>query len=290
LGLGLAELLAPRGVARMIGVPDSERSRTVLTLLGLRELTSGIGLLANPASPGWAWSRVVGDAMDLALLGRAFADERADRGRLAAATAAVAGVAALDARAAAGLSHRASLQKLALPIHVEKSITIGLSPDEVYRFWRDLENLPRFMAHLESVTVENGTSTWRAKAPAGVTVEWQAEVVLDRPGQAIGWRSLEGTSVPNRGVVRFEVAPGGRGTEVHVELKYDPPGGALGATFAKLFGEEPAQQISGDLRRLKQVLETGELVRSDSSIHHGRHPGRPTDATPESNELGKVVT
>src|SRR4051812_44726549 len=119
------------------------------------------------------------------------------------------------------------------------------------------------MAHLESVKVDNGRSTWRAKAPAGSSVEWQAEVVMDHPNQAIGWRSVEGTLVPNRGVVRFDAAPGGRGTEVLVELKYDPPGGPLGALVAKLFGEEPAQQIAGDLRRLKQVLETGEVLHSD---------------------------
>lgn len=288
LGLGLAQVFAPRGVARLIGLPDTQRSRTVLTLIGMRELASGIGLLARPGSASWAWTRVAGDAMDLALLGDAFTNRDAEPGRLAAATAAVLGVAALDATSAAHLSRNASLQKLVLPIHVVKTITIGRPPSEVYAFWRNLENLPRFMAHLKSVTVENGSSTWRAKGPAGTTVEWQAEVVMDRPDEAIGWRSLEGASVPNRGVVRFEPAPGGRGTQLRVELKYDPPGGALGAAIAKLFGEEPAQQIAGDLRRLKQVLETGEVLHSDASIHRGLHPARPSDADVETNELGKA--
>lgn len=287
LGLGLAELLAPRGLARLIGVPDTERSRTVLTLLGLREITSGVGLLAKPDSAGWAWSRVIGDAMDLALLGEAFAASGSERGRLAAATAAVVGVALLDAGTAAGLS-RGGAQKLVAPIHVVKSITIGAEPEFVYAFWRDLENLPKFMLHLESVRVENGKSTWRAKAPAGRSVEWQAEIVLDRPNEAIGWRSLEGALVPNRGVVRFEPAPGGRGTQLLVELKYDPPGGAVGALFAKLFGEEPSLQIAGDLRRLKQVLETGEVLHSDASIHHGMHPAQPPEHVPAMNDLGRT--
>jgi uncharacterized membrane protein len=288
LGLGLAQVIAPRGVARLIGLPDNQRSRTVLTLIGMRELASGIGLLARPGSASWAWTRVVGDAMDLALLGDAFTNKDAEPTRLVAATAAVLGVAALDTASAAHLSRSESVQKLVLPIHVIKTITIGRPPSEVYEFWRNLENLPRFMAHLESVTVQNGTSTWRAKGPAGTTVEWQAEVVMDRPSEAIGWRSIEGARVPNRGVVRFQPAPGERGTQVTVELKYDPPGGAVGAAIAKLFGEEPAQQIAGDLRRLKQVLETGEVLHSDASIHRGLHPARPSETNVPTNELGKV--
>ena len=102
-----------------------------------------------------------------------------------------------------------------------------------------------------------------AKAPAGTTVEWDAEITKDVPGQLIAWRSVEGADVENSGVVRFDRAPGGRGTEVRVELVYDPPGGLLGAGVAKLFGEEPGQQIKGDLYRFKQVMETGEVVHSD---------------------------
>jgi uncharacterized membrane protein len=161
---------------------------------------------------------------------------------------------------------------------VLRSITINREPEAVYEFWRELTNLPTFMAHLEAVEETDGKSTWRAKGPAGVTISWDAEVVLDRPGECIAWRSIDGsTTVPNRGVVRFQKAPGGRGTEVQVELKYEPPGGAIGAAFAKLFGEEPSQQISGDLRRLKQVLETGEVLQSDASIHRGPHAARPAE-------------
>jgi uncharacterized membrane protein len=276
LGLGLAELLAPGGLATLIGIPNTRRTRLVVRALGARELLAGVGLLARPRSAGWLWSRVLGDAMDLTLLGDGFTHRRAKVGRLIAATAAVAGVTAIDTFSAARQSRTSTLSRIAAPIHVFRTITIQRDPDDVYAFWRDLTNLPRFMAHLESVEVSDRTSKWRAKGPAGTAITWDAEMVLDLPGESLAWRSVEGsTHVPNRGVVRFNAAPGGRGTEVQVELKYEPPAGALGSAFAKLFGEEPSQQIAGDLRRLKQVLETGEVLHSDASIHRGIHPARP---------------
>ena len=146
------------------------------------------------------------------------------------------------------------------------AITINAAPDDVYAQWRDFERLPQFMYHLESVrTIGEGRSHWVAKGPAGTTVEWDAEVTEDVPGKRIAWRSIEGASVENWGSVRFQPAPGGQGTEVYVEVSYSPPGGRLGAVVAKLFGEEPNQQISDDLRRFKQIVETGEIARSDGS-------------------------
>jgi uncharacterized membrane protein len=151
-------------------------------------------------------------------------------------------------------------------MQAKTAITIRHPVEVVYRYWRDLTNLPRFMNHLASVEVtDDRRSHWTANAPAGRTVEWDAEVVEDKPNERIAWRSLEGSQVPNSGAVWFTPAPGGRGTEVRVELGYDPPGGALGKLVAKLFGEEPQQQVTDDLRRLKQVLETGEVVRSEGS-------------------------
>ncbi len=143
-------------------------------------------------------------------------------------------------------------------IHVKRAMTIGKPPADLYAFWRRYENLPRFMSHLESVTEgEGGRSHWVAKAPAGTSVAWDAETTEDVPGGRISWRSLEGATIPNEGHVTFKEAPGGRGTEVHVELVYRPPLGTLGASFARLFGEEPGQQIEDDLRRLKRLLEVG---------------------------------
>jgi uncharacterized membrane protein len=277
LGLGFAQVFAPAAVAKLIGLPNRRSSRLALRLIGARELASGFGLLSQPRAAGWVWGRVAGDALDLVLLADALGSRRAARPRVAAAAAAVAGVAALDAASAARASRDSSARRWAAPIHVVKSITVNRTPAEVYAFWRDLQNLPTFMRHLESVRVDNGRSTWTAKGPAGTRIEWQAEIVRDSPNEAIAWKSVPGTTaVPNGGVVRFVPAPGDRGTEIHLELAYSPPGGAIGAAFAKLFGEEPSQQVAGDLRRLKQVLETGEVVHSDASIHPGAHPARPT--------------
>jgi uncharacterized membrane protein len=111
-----------------------------------------------------------------------------------------------------------------------------------------------------------GRSHWVAKGPAGTSVEWDAEITEDRPGERIAWRSVEGADVENSGAVSFEAAPGGRGTIVRVELEYNPPGGFLGAGLARLFGEEPGQQVDADLRRFKQVMETGEVVVSEGTV------------------------
>ncbi|HET9533425.1 MAG TPA: SRPBCC family protein [Blastocatellia bacterium] len=141
-------------------------------------------------------------------------------------------------------------------IRIEKSVIIDRSPEELYRFWRKLENLPRFMNHLESVTqLGNNRYHWVAKAPAGMTAEWDAEVYNEKENRFIAWRSLEGSQIPNAGSVHFERAPGGRGTEVKVEINYAPPGGRIGHLVATIFGENPNQQIEEDLARFKQIME-----------------------------------
>jgi uncharacterized membrane protein len=141
---------------------------------------------------------------------------------------------------------------------VEKSVLINRPAAELYRYWRNFENLPRFMNHLESVTVTGGDrSHWVAKAPAGTTVEWDAEVYNEKEGELIAWRTLEGSQVASAGSVRFEEAPGGQSTLVRVSLKYDPPAGKIGALVARLFGENPEQQIDEDLERFRQLMETG---------------------------------
>ncbi|MBV9957253.1 MAG: SRPBCC family protein [Acidobacteria bacterium] len=147
---------------------------------------------------------------------------------------------------------------------VEKSVTINKSPAELYSFWRNFENLPRFMNHLESVQVTgDNRSHWVAKAPAGSTVAWDAEIYNEKENELIAWRSLEGADVDNAGSVRFESDPNGRGTIVRVTLKYDPPGGTLGKLVAKLFGEAPDQQVEEDLRRFKQLMEAGETPTTE---------------------------
>jgi uncharacterized membrane protein len=145
-------------------------------------------------------------------------------------------------------------------VNVEESVTINRPIEELYRFWRNLENLPHFMQHLESVhRVTDTLSHWRAKAPAGKTVEWNAEIINDVPNQVIGWRSVEGSDVVSAGSVHFDNGGPGRGTRVRVRLQYSPPGGKLGAVVAKLLGSDPATQIREDLRRFKQIVESGEV-------------------------------
>lgn len=149
-------------------------------------------------------------------------------------------------------------------IEVVKARTINRSPEELYRFWRNFENLPRVMRHLESVTVhDERRSHWVVKGPADRHIEWDAEIVNEKANQLIAWQSCEGADIDHWGVVRFAPAPGGRGTEVTVELEYEPIAGSFGAMVTKLFGEEPAQQIEEDLRRFKQLMEAGEAPTTE---------------------------
>jgi len=145
-------------------------------------------------------------------------------------------------------------------IWVEKSVTINRPAEELYRFWRDFENLPRFMKHLESVLIiDDKRSHWVVRAPIGRTVEWDAEITADEENEMITWQSLENADVESAGLVRFQPLSHDRGTQVDVLLRYSPPGGAIGATIAKFFGEEPSQQIREDLRRFKNLMEAGEI-------------------------------
>jgi uncharacterized membrane protein len=267
IGLGLAEIAACKGVAELIGVRAVARTRATFRALGLREIATGAAILAQPRSARWVWGRVLGDLIDLVMLGKA---RKREPKRLAAAAASVVAVTVVDAWTALELSQRRHRG-----ISIRTAVTINRPREEVYRFWRDFENLPRFMSHLESVEVQNGSSRWRARALPGKTLEWEADVIIDRPNETIAWRSRRDSELPNAGSVRFLPAPGGRGTEVRLNLDFDPPGGPLAAALTRLFGKIPEVRIEQDLRRLKQVLETGEVVLSDASIHRGPHPARP---------------
>ncbi len=152
-------------------------------------------------------------------------------------------------------------EDVARDYHVEKSITINETPEGLYRFWRDLENLPRFIENLESVTpLDERRSHWVVNGPGKTTVEWDAEIFNEKENELIAWRSLPGRAeVTNAGSIHFEPAPDGRGTKVSVTLNYNPPGGKAGVLLAKLFGEEPGQLIDLNLRRLKRLVETGEI-------------------------------
>jgi uncharacterized membrane protein len=153
-------------------------------------------------------------------------------------------------------------------IRVDTAVTIQKPRGELFSFWRDLENLPRFMRHLHSVArIDDTRSHWIAQGPGGKMLEWDAEIINEEWNERIGWRSLPGSDLDTAGSVHFKAAPGGRGTEVHIELQYIPPAGALGAAYARLLGQDPADQIKDDLRRLKQLLETGETATIEGQSH-----------------------
>jgi uncharacterized membrane protein len=259
IGLGAAAVVAPRLVCWISGT----RSPALMRLVGTRELAAGVGILTQRERTPWLWSRVVGDTFDLAALSVALF-RRGTRGRAALAMTAVAGVTALDILAALratgsavgtvpGISGKTD-------IYLERSIAVGKSPAECYRFWRSFENLPRFMHALESVRQLDGNrSHWVAKGPMSTRLEWTSEITADRPGEEIAWRTLDDSGAAHAGSVRFEAAPAGRGTILRVTLHYSPLGGALGAGLVKLLGHDPQSRIREDLRRLKQVMETGEI-------------------------------
>jgi uncharacterized membrane protein len=262
VGLGVTELFAPRQLARAIGMPDA--SEATIRAFGAREVGNGLAILAQPDRAAWLWSRVGGDALDASYLASALNADTTDRSRLMTAIAAVLGVTALDVLAARQLSAQANGAPGSTVVRVERTTTINRSVDEVYRFWRNFENFPRFMRHLVSVETLGGRrSRWKATGPAGITVQWDADVIEEVEGQRLSWRSVEGSQIENSGSVQFAPAPGGRGTEVRVQLEYRPPAGRLGQGLAWLFGEEPEQQVHQDLHRFKQLMETGEIPLSD---------------------------
>ena len=156
--------------------------------------------------------------------------------------------------------------------HTEQVLTIDATPERLYEFWRNFENLPQVMWYLESVQVlDEKRSRWRAKAPAGKTVEWEAEITGDVPNERIEWRSTDNSTVPNEGSVEFRRAPGDRGTEVRVIVNYHTPAGTLGEGVAKLVGRSPGWEIREDLRRFKQIMETGEIATIEGQPAAHRH-------------------
>jgi uncharacterized membrane protein len=149
-------------------------------------------------------------------------------------------------------------------VALRATITVNKPTSEVYQFWRHLENHPRFMQHLESVVSTNGKrSHWVAKAPLPAPIEWDADIVTERENAMLSWRSLAGADVDHAGTVRFRELPNGRGTEVRVRLEYAPPGGVIGVAVANLFKTLTEQQFKEDLRRFKQIIETGETPTAD---------------------------
>jgi uncharacterized membrane protein len=151
-------------------------------------------------------------------------------------------------------------------VHVRESIRLEMPVADVYRFWRRLENLPRFMTYIERVSETSGSrSHWVVSGPAGITVEWDAELINEVENKVLAWRSLPGSDIVTAGSVNFDAARGGRSTQVSIHLQYAPPAGKAGARVASLFGREPSQTIREDLRHFKQLLEAGEIPRATAT-------------------------
>ncbi len=166
-------------------------------------------------------------------------------------------------RVGSGKSSRATTRAAlggARGVHVRESVRLERPIDEVYRFWRKLENLPRFMNYLEEVIdLGNGRSRWIAKGPAGTRVQWDAKVINEIEDKLIAWQSLPGGDITTAGSVNFDTVRNGRSTQVSVHFQYAAPAGRAGSLIATVFGREPSQTVREDLRRLKQLLEAGEF-------------------------------
>jgi uncharacterized membrane protein len=269
LALGATELAIPRMLAQAIGVDPRGGTALTLRALGAREVAAGLAVLLQPRRPLPLWSRVAGDAIDLALLGYAASARRTSLPRVIGAIAAVAGITALDI--AAGRRSQRAYDHANRPVIF--GVTINKPPREVYAFFRRFSQLPLFMDYLESVhETSSTTSRWVAKLPVG-TVAWDARITEDRPGEAIAWQSVEGSRIKTRGRVTFARTPGRDMTEVRVEMQLGFLGTRPSTGLAKFFSRP---QIKGDLRRLKQVLETGEVLYSDASSHRRPHPAQPS--------------
>jgi len=277
MGWAVLAPLTPKRWRRALGV---DASQNVTLLRSARDLAIGVGIVRNRRSFPWMLARVGSDLYELRKL-------RRTRGRLAprerlrfGLQAFLTGAAILDGAAALWLSGKAvkDARGLRVPKRVVARITIHATPYEIYEVFRNFENLPRFMNHVLRVEeLDERRSRWTVRGPAQTSSAWEAEITEDVPGERIAWKSLEGADIDSSGIVRFVPAPGNRGTEVHVAFSYGAPAGKLGVSIAKLWGEEPSQQVRGDLRRLKQLVETGDVVHSDASIHQGRHPARPSN-------------
>jgi uncharacterized membrane protein len=255
VGLGLAALLAPRKMGEITGLDDREG---LIRTVGVRELASGVGLLTHSPKAPWLWSRVVGDAMDLAVLGLAYAGSRHGRSRAIGAAAVVAAIAAADVAASLRESQRAA--RVAPDIYFDRTIIVNKTPRECYDYWRDLRNIANFTDRLEKVTpLDERRSQWVMKVPGGANVEWITQITEDKPGERLRWKTAEGAPFKLAGAVNFEPAPGGRGTFVTVGMHYHTPGGSIAAALARLLGPDPLGEVRENLRRFKQLLETGEI-------------------------------
>ncbi|HXE15305.1 MAG TPA: SRPBCC family protein [Bryobacteraceae bacterium] len=286
IGLGLAELATPNVVAKLIGARNGAGTRNILRFYGARELAAGVGILSQSNPSGWLWARVAGDVVDVSSLCKAMLSDGNDRGKSIAATAAVLGVTVADVCCAmrfAGASANGQARRRAAAII--SSITIARTAEEIYSFWRDFARLPEIFDRLESVqALDDNRWRWKLAMPMSRSLEWDAEITDDQPNSRIAWQSVS-PSVPHSGEVRFEPSAGQRGTKVTVRIQ--PQLASPG--IAKLLGVVPEQHVNIALHNLKQMMETGEVVKSDASIHRGMHAAVPSETYSGSGQRAAIV-
>jgi uncharacterized membrane protein len=261
IGLGAAEFLFPRSVARIIGTPPKPLTMRVM---GLREIGVGVGILAAERKAGWIKARVAGDAIDLAMLKSSFDSRRANRVRLATATAGVAAVTATDMLYARKFADQESG---AQRIHVEASMAVNKPAADCYEFWRQVGNFPKFMKNVEAVETNGERTRWRIRV-GPTTFEWDAEMTEDVPSGIISWRSVNGAELPNSGSVRFEPRLGNSGSNIRLTMEYDPPAGGLGGAANPLLETISQHHVRENLRRFKSLMESGEVPET-----HGQSSG-----------------
>jgi uncharacterized membrane protein len=258
IGLGIAEVAFPKRLARAIGTPVKPMTTR---LMGLREIGVGVGILAARSPGPWIKARVAGDAVDLALLSNAYGSKSADRVRLAGTTAAVAAISAADIIYARKLNGSEFSQR---QIRIESSVAVNRSPEECYRFWRQVENFPRFMKNLKEVhPTGERTSRWQLKAGDLKTLEWNAEITRDTPNETIEWQSLKDADLENSGSVRFQARPSGKGTYVRVAMEYAPPLSDIAAIAPRILEKITVHSLHEDLRRFKSLMECGEIPTTE---------------------------
>ncbi len=171
------------------------------------------------------------------------------------------------------LSGARSLRNSPRRLYVHQSLHINQPVEKLYSFWRNFDNLPGFMQHVKSVrTTGTRFSHWVVTGPMNTTFSWDAEISAERENEYIVWRSLPGSTITNRGSIEFRNARGHEGSEIHVTIQYDAPGGRAGEAFASIFGENPEQQVRADLRRFKQLMETGEIPTTTGQSSGRRSP------------------
>lgn len=256
IGLGVGEILAPRALSRLIGTTRQPR---MMRLMGVRKLASGLGMLTQARPAGWLWARAGGDLLDVAGLLKAGDPARRRARRVGAALAAVGGVTALEVVL---VRRWQSAARNAEPVlRFSASAAINRPARECYQYWRNLENLPRFLKRVKSVEVnDDGRLHWIALGPAGKEIAWDSEIVEDVPEERIAWHSHGGAFVPDSGSIRFESIRGGEGAIARLHVNYNFPLRAGREAIRAFLGRDPGLRLRANLMRFKQMVETGEIA------------------------------